>query len=153
MPSSTEKAPPPAEPVDWHADEYWRRRKLSPAQLLIHDVRIDDWAQTSAGAGDSRSRAPWLEISETMSSSLAPALAARHRLAETIAAGAGAPDELVAGAISRQERSQLRALADEYGWINCLRSAGVQEHPEDPLDLRKCRWMCVHVCAIMIHGR
>jgi hypothetical protein len=118
------------EHVNWTEDEYWRNRRLSPAQLMIHDIRLEGWKpQTAEGALPE----PMLEINPTLSSSLLPALASRDLLSETLC-----PEHLTT---NRQEQAQLRASASEYGWMNCLRSRGTQQSLGDPDDLRKCRWM------------
>lgn len=126
------KMPSPAASaqVDWQADQYWRNRRLSPAQLQVHDIRLGD-------AGWSTEADGMLEMEEVLSSSLAPALENRDRLASTV------PYEELTK--NRIEQANLRNLASEYGWMNCLRSKGVQKNVSDPDDLRKCRW--IHISS------
>lgn len=121
----TAKEPPH---VDWTADPYWRQRRISPAQLLVHDIRLEGWRQDVG---------PMLEIKEVLSSSLLPELAAdrRDRLKGEV--------DVAAWVGNRTEQYRLKSLVSEYGWMNCLRSRGVQERVGDPEDLRKCRWMWV----------
>ena len=116
--------------VDWNADPYWKNRRLSPAQLQVHDIRVEDagWANHVDGM---------LEMRETLSSTLLPALENRNRLASEI------PYESIAS--NRSEQMHLRSLASEYGWMNCLRSRGVQQDVSDPEELRKCRW--IHISS------
>lgn len=115
-------------PVDWHADTYWRNRRLSPAQLQIHDIRLEGWRQ-DVGA--------MLEMKEVLSSTLLPDLENRDRLASCL------PVEEISKI--RNEQVRLRSLAAEFGWMNCLRSGKVQETIFDPPDTRKCRW--IHISS------
>jgi Mg2+ and Co2+ transporter CorA len=122
------KVPTPVQ-VDWQADEYWRKRRLSPAQLQVHDIRLEESGWHS---GDEM-----LEMREVLTSTLLPALENRDCLMETL------PFDDVTG--NRNERIQLRTLAHEYGWMNCLRSKGVQQKTDDPVDMKKCRW--IHISS------
>ncbi|KAJ4295468.1 hypothetical protein N0V90_007480 [Kalmusia sp. IMI 367209] len=116
--------------VDWQSDQYWRNRRLSPAQLQVHDIRLEDtgWRTDSDGM---------LEMREVLSSTLLPALENRDRLASAI------PYEKMTK--NRSEQINLRNLANEYGWMNCLRSKGVQQNVSDPGELKKCRW--IHISS------
>ncbi|KAJ4359827.1 uncharacterized protein N0V89_000383 [Didymosphaeria variabile] len=116
--------------VDWQSDQYWRKRRLSPAQLQVHDIRLEDtgWRTDSDGM---------LEMREVMSSTLFPALENRDRLADTI------PYEKLTK--NRSEQMNMRNLANEYGWMNCLRSKDVQQGVSDPAELRKLRW--IHISS------
>lgn len=116
--------------VDWHSDQYWRNRRLTPAQLQVHDIRLEDTGWRT----DTNSM---LGMREVMSSSLLPALENRDRLANAI------PYEDLTK--NRTEQMNLRTLANEYGWMNCLRSNHVQQNVDDPEELRKCRW--IHVSS------
>ncbi|KAF2449508.1 hypothetical protein P171DRAFT_350286 [Karstenula rhodostoma CBS 690.94] len=116
--------------VDWQSDQYWRNRRLSPAQLQVHDIRLEDtgWRTDSDGM---------LEMREVLSSTLLPHLENRDRLASTI------PFEELS--TNRSEQMNLRSLANEYGWMNCLRSEDVQQNVSDPESFRKCRW--IHISS------
>lgn len=118
------------ENVDWVDDEYWRSRKLSPAQLLIQDIRLGGWKPQT---GESSHQEPILELTPILSSSLLPELRARGHLSESLN-----PEDVTS---NRQEQAQLKSLANEYGWMNTLRSQGLQKSIEDPKELQKCRWM------------
>jgi hypothetical protein len=118
------------ENVDWIDDEYWQTRKLSPAQLSIHDIRIEGWKPLTA---ESAHREPILELTPILSSSLLPELQSRDHLSETLHA-----EDITS---NRQEQTQIKSLTNEYGWMNTLRSQGVQQNIDDPNELRKCRWM------------
>jgi len=87
------------EAVDWAADEYWRNRRLSPAQLIVHDVDLQGWRPDS----ERTHVGPLLEINEVFVSSLQPALKARDHLAETLN-----PE---AWTTNRQEQEGLRSIA------------------------------------------
>lgn len=114
--------------VDWQADAYWRNRRLSPAQLQVHDIRLEGW-RTDVGA--------MLEMKEVLSSTLLPDLDRRDHLVNTI------PLEDVTK--NRNEQNHLRALAAEFGWMNCLRSSEVQDTVFGPPETRKCRW--IHISS------
>ena len=114
--------------VDWHADAYWRNRRLSPAQLQIHDIRLEAWKH-NAGA--------MLEMREVLSSTLLPDLDGRDNLMHNIA--------IEETTKIRNEQIRLKSLATEFGWMNCLRSKKVQESLSDPPESRKCRW--IHISS------
>jgi Mg2+ and Co2+ transporter CorA len=114
--------------VDWRADAYWRTRRLTPAQLQIHDIRLQGW-KTDVSA--------MLEMNEVLSSTLLPDLESRDKLFDTI------PVEKIT--TNRSEQNHLRALANEFGWMNCLRRNDVQKSIQDPLETRKCRW--IHISS------
>ncbi|KAF2020936.1 hypothetical protein BU24DRAFT_403998 [Aaosphaeria arxii CBS 175.79] len=122
-----EQARSPAQ-VDWHSDAYWQTRRLSPAQLQIHDVRIEGWRNDIG---------PMLEMKEVLSSTLLPALEKRNRLSDTLRV-----EEFTK---NRSEQHHLRALANEFGWMNCLRSDLVQKTVSDSRDSRLCRW--IHISS------
>jgi hypothetical protein len=117
--------------VDWTQDEYWRTRRISPAQLLIHDISLEQWRPLTAES--SRRAEPMLEATPILSSSLLPVLANRDVLAETLPIQDLTPN--------RQEQTRLKGLVSEYGWLNCLRINDVQESHDDPPNLKKLRWM------------
>lgn len=110
--------------VDWKPDPYWRQRRISPAQLLVHDIRLEGWRQDAG---------PMLEIREVLSSSLLPDLVDRDRLRREV--------DVSEWVQNRSEQYHFKSLVSEYGWLNGLRSKGVQESVDDPEGWRKCRWM------------
>lgn len=114
--------------VDWHADSYWRNRRLSPAQLQIHDIRLEGSRQ-DVGA--------MLQMREVLSSTLLPHLEERDRLQSSLPV-----DEMTK---NRSEQIRLRGLATEFGWMNCLRSNNIQNTVLDAQDSRKCRW--IHISS------
>lgn len=112
--------------ADWYSDPYWRNRRLSPAQIQIHDVRLDDRPYESGSM---------LGMHEVLSSSLLPQLENRDRLANIIPL-----DDA-----TKSVRAHFQKLAFEFGWMNCLRSNEVQTSASDPPGLRKCRW--IHISS------
>jgi hypothetical protein len=119
-----------AENVNWADDDYWRSRRLSPAQLQIFDVRLSSWVRDDQAA-------PILEIDETLPSTLLPALRDRDALAQEL--------ELEAHTSNRQEQTDWRRVLNEYGWMHCLRSKGVQNSLDAPDGHRKLRW--IHISS------
>jgi hypothetical protein len=118
----TKNAPP--DQVDWYADSYWRSRRLSPAQIEIHDIRLEE---------QRRDAGQMLEMREVLSSSLLPDLEGRDDLANSVQVGEATKNE------------RVKSLVAEFGWMNCLRSSSVQMSTSDPLDSRKCRW--IHISS------
>lgn len=115
---------------DWQSEPYWRKRRLSPAQLQVHDIRLED-------AGSRTDHHDMLEMREILTSTLVPALTQRDALAESLAI-----EEVTT---NKNEQTHLRNLINEYGWMNCLRSKGVQQSISDPDELKKCRW--IHISS------
>ncbi|KAJ8115521.1 hypothetical protein OPT61_g2853 [Boeremia exigua] len=119
-----EKAATPT--ADYNSDPYWRNRRLSPAQIQIHDVRLND---RRYGPGS------MLEMHEVLSSSLLPELENRDQLANTIPLNSA----------TKSESAHFQKIAVEFGWMNCLRSNVVQTSASDPPEFRKCRW--IHISS------
>jgi Mg2+ and Co2+ transporter CorA len=113
---------------DWHADPYWRNRRLSPAQIQVHDIRLEGRRQ-DLGA--------MLEMREVLSSSLLPDLEGRDGLANTI--------PIEEATKNRNEQVQLKSLANEFGWMNVLRSNTPQNSVLNSQDARKLRW--IHISS------
>ena len=111
-------------PDDYRHDPYWQKRRLTPAQLLVHDIRLEIRRN---GAGEI------LNIQEILSSTLVPDEFQRHELR----------DVLDVTELSRQplEQAKWRTLVDEFGWLQSLRSHRTQQSAFEDPDLRKCRWM------------
>ena len=115
--------------VDWRADPYWRNRRLSPAQVQIHDIRLEGWRRHDAGT--------MLEMREVLASSLLPELEGRDNLMKTL--------PFADATSKRYDQVQLRSIANEFGWMNVLRSNEVQSTVSDPQPIRKCRW--IHISS------
>jgi hypothetical protein len=122
-----EKASTPAQ-IDWQDDVYWRNRRLTPAQIQVHDIRLEGWRKDVG---------PMLEMEEVLSSTLLPDLEKRDALVNSL--------PFKDATKYRNDQNQLRTLASEYGWMNCLRSNEVQESLSDPQYMRKCRW--IHISS------
>lgn len=118
-----------SEPVyDWNADPYWRNRRLSPAQIQVYDVRLEPLRRTVGEL---------LEMREVLSSSLLPDLEERDTLANTLAV-----EDITK---NRNEQVHLKSLANEFGWMNVLRSNEVQSNTSGSQDSRKLRW--IHISS------
>lgn len=115
------------EAVQWAADEYWVKRRLSPNHLLVHDVLL---AEASA---ENSSHAAMLEMEERLSSTFIGALKERDNLADSFR------PELMSH--NRQEQAQLKSMAREYGWINTLRL----KHDSIDASSTHCRW--IHISS------
>jgi hypothetical protein len=123
--------PPPEQQIIWSDDPYWRARRLSPAQIQIHDVYLANNPFHKQGSG------PWFEMAETFNSTLLPDLKQRDRLHETL--------DVKSLTQNRHDQSRIENLAREYGWMNCLRNQGTQQAIDDPPSFRKCRW--IHISS------
>lgn len=118
-----------SEPVyDWQADPYWRNRRLSPAQIQVHDIQLEGWRQDVG---------PMLEMREVLSSSLLPDLEHKDYLAKNICI-----EEVTK---NRSEQSHLKSLANEFGWMNVLRNNNVPSTIYSSRDARRCRW--IHISS------
>lgn len=115
------------EVVNWAEDEYWTHRRLSPAQLLVHDIDLQGWKPDSERTHVGR----LLEINETLVSTFKPVLGARDQLAENLCAEAWTTN--------RQEQERLKSLAREYGWLNCLRRGSSRSNGDE-----KVRWIHIN---------
>ncbi|TKA69136.1 hypothetical protein B0A49_06315 [Cryomyces minteri] len=112
---------------DYSDNPFWRSKRLSPAQVLVHDVRHEEWEKQ-----------PMLEIKERPSSTLVPSIGhSRVRMQRAIRTG-----EITSLAIEQQK---LAALEEEYGWMNSLRVTDIQRKTSDPEGYSKCRW--IHISS------
>ncbi|OAK96482.1 hypothetical protein IQ06DRAFT_309242 [Phaeosphaeriaceae sp. SRC1lsM3a] len=111
-----------AEPkFDWHLDPYWRNRRLSPAQIQVHDVSLEERPHDVG---------QMLEMREVLSSLLLPELRGRDDLANNLPVEEATPN--------RNEQAQLKRLANEFGWMNVLRC-------NDPQGQTRTRW--IHISS------
>lgn len=111
-----------AEPkFDWHLDPYWRNRRLSPAQIQVHDVSLEERPHDVG---------QMLEMREVLSSLLLPELRGRDDLANNLPVEEATPN--------RNEQVQLKRLANEFGWMNVLRC-------NDPQGQTRTRW--IHISS------
>ena len=108
--------------VEWRSDPYWRSRRVSPAQLLVYDIGVPSASVQSL-----------LEINEVLPSTFRPALQDRDGLSTWLSQNSSA--------LSPHEAQHLKNLANEYGWMNCLRCP----RPGGDIPVQdqqiSCRWM------------
>ena len=109
---------------DYEADPKWRRLPLTPAQIVVQDVRLEDWRQN---------RGPMLEVNERIASTLVPQTAAMTPSASYVRAADAANNPI--------ERQRFSTLEEEYGWLRHLRLLQHQQHAYDSEDSAKCRWI------------
>ncbi|KXT14936.1 hypothetical protein AC579_3067 [Pseudocercospora musae] len=109
---------------NYEADAQWRRKPLTPAQLMVHDVRLETLRVE---------RGPLLEIVERSASCLVP-----DNAAYTPSASLLRISEATDNAIEKQRFSSLE---EDHGWMRCLRLQNYQQHALDGEDSAKCRWM------------
>ena len=109
---------------DYESDEKWRRKPLTPSQILLHDIRLETWR---------RDRGPLLEINERQCSSLVPELAAVTPSASYVRAAEAATNPI--------EQQRFKSLEEEYGWMRHLRLQQYQQHEYDDEWSAKCRWV------------
>lgn len=109
---------------DYESDARWRGKPLTPAQVLVNDIRLERWR---------RDAGPLLEVKERPSSSLVPETASITPSASYVRAA-----EAATNAIDQQRFARLE---EEYGWMRCLRLQHHQKYPSDPDDSAKCRWI------------
>ena len=109
---------------EYRDDPYWQKRRLTPAELLVHDIGLESWRN---GSGEI------LNIQEALSSTLVPEESERDQLKDLLSV-----TELSQHPIEHQKWS---TLLDEFGWLQSLR---IQQSKSSDLarsDSRKCRWM------------
>lgn len=109
---------------NYEADPRWRSKPLTPAQILVHDVRLERW---------SRDRGPMLEIIDRIASSLVPEQAAITPSASYVRAADAATNPI--------EQQRFKSLEEEYGWMRHLRLLQYQSHEYDDQWSAKCRWI------------
>ena len=90
--------------AEYEADPLWRNKLLTPAQLLVHDVRLQILRSD---------RKPLLEINERTTSSLIPSDAAVTSQGSLASARASAKNEI--------EKQKFARLEHDYGWMRHLR--------------------------------
>lgn len=109
---------------NYDADPAWRKKPLTPAQLLVHDVRIEKWMPN---------RGPRLEIMERTAASIVPETAARTSSASCVRATEASNNPI--------EKQNFTNLEEDYGWMRYLRLQKYQRHAYDDEDSAKCRWI------------
>ena len=109
---------------NYEADPKWRSKPLTPAQILVHDVRLETWR---------KDRGPMLEINERLSSTLVPDNAAITTSSSHVRASDAANNPI--------ERQKFTRLEEDYGWMRSLRLRQYQMHEYDEQYSAKCRWI------------
>ena len=107
------------------APEDFRKGKLTPAQLLVQDIKLEE-----DGRGSSR-----LCIEELEMPSLISSYYSQSYHEKTL------PDLTTADAFAggtRSEHRQLMDLVDNYGWLSCFRLPSFVSKPH-------CRW--IHISS------
>lgn len=117
-----EKEQPPA--YNYEGDPQWRAKPLTPAQVQVHDIRLERWRAD---------RGPMLEVNERFASTLVPHTAAITPSAAYVRAADAASNPI--------EKQRFATLEDEYGWMRHLRLQQYQQHVYDSEDAAKCRWI------------
>lgn len=115
------KAPPGLEPND-----PWQRKRLTPHQLLVHDVRLEQWRPSAE---------PRLELRERVARDIVPTSAVHTPSLKLIRASNAARNPI--------ERQRLIGLEEEYGWMSNLRIRRTQDSFSDADDTAKLRWVYV----------
>ncbi|KAF1825590.1 uncharacterized protein K489DRAFT_314470, partial [Dissoconium aciculare CBS 342.82] len=110
---------------DYSADERWARKPLTPAQILVHDVRLENWRPD---------RGPLLEINERSPASLVPDVASFTPSASFIRISEATKNPI--------ERQKYQLLEEEFGWIRTLRLQASQSDAWDTnVSTAKSRWI------------
>ena len=109
---------------NYEADPRWRGKPLTPAQVLVNDIRLERWR---------RDVGPLLEIKERLSSSLVPETASITPSSSYVRAAEAATNPI--------EQQRFARLEEEYDWMRYLRLLQHQQYPSDPEDSAKCRWI------------
>ena len=120
VPYRETKPDPSSVGYNYEADPRWMRKPLSPAQILVHDVRLET-LRTDRG--------PMLECEERFAHTLVPETAAFTPSASLLRI-----DEATSNPIEKQKFTNLE---EDFGWIRYLRSHGYR----DDDNLTKCRWI------------
>jgi hypothetical protein len=110
-------------PEQFNFADGWSKKRLTPHQLLIHDVRLENW----------RSNGARLEIHEKVASNLVPPSAVLTPSSRLVRAAEAARNPI--------EQQKLTNLEEEYGWMSNLRLSQVQNYVSDSEDTAKLRWM------------
>ena len=121
---------------NYEADPQWRSKPLTPAQILVHDIRMERWRIN---------RDPMLEIVERPSSTLIPRYAASIPSDGPVRASEAAKNPI--------QKQNFMKLEQDFGWMRRLRLSHHQVSEQDSGDSAKCRWIHIsskfqEVCCI-----
>ena len=109
---------------NYESNPLWQSKPLTPAQILVNDVRLERWRTD---------RGPLLEINERFASSLIPETAAMTPSASLVRAAEAANNPI--------EQQRFSTLEEEYGWMRHLRLLQYQLHEYDSENSAKVRWV------------
>lgn len=105
---------------NYEADPRWQKKTLTPAQLMVHDVKLETLK---------KDRGPMLECNERFAHALVP---------ETAASTPSASLLRISDATSNPiEKQKFTILEDDFGWIRYLRSHKFDDDDEPT----NCRWI------------
>ncbi|KAK5164777.1 uncharacterized protein LTR77_009441 [Saxophila tyrrhenica] len=125
MPSDHPSTPEKDHPgYDYEADKQWSNKPLTPAQVLVNDIRLEKWRPDHG---------PLLEIHERSASTKVPVHASATPSASYVRAADAAGNPI--------EQQKFAQLEEHYGWIRRLRLHQHQRHVYDSEESAKCRWI------------
>ncbi|KAI9663856.1 MAG: hypothetical protein M1821_007346 [Bathelium mastoideum] len=113
---------------DYRQDHFWYKRRLTPEQLLVHDVILQNWQNGSEGV---------LSIDEVPPSEIVPDEFQRNELRDVLSIPELSQDLI--------EQNHWTDLVDEFGWLQSLRLGRSQQSSLGDPPSRKCRW--VHISS------
>ncbi|KAK4556613.1 hypothetical protein LTR86_006184 [Recurvomyces mirabilis] len=137
MPPSHREPPEKVTPAfNYDADPEWRKRPLTPAQILVNDIRLERFRND---------REPLLEVIERSTPTLIPSTAAYVPSASYIRATNAATNAI--------EKQRFVDLESDYGWLRYLRLQKHQRSEYDDENSAKCRWIhCSSKFPEYLHG-
>lgn len=110
---------------DYDANPQWRSKPLTPAQVVVSDIRLESLRAE---------RGPMLEVNEKSPSLLVPDAAS-----QTTAAGIARASK---AAVNPIEERRFRRFEDDFGWIRHLRLKEIQQTADNISEnSAKCRWI------------
>jgi Mg2+ and Co2+ transporter CorA len=110
--------------VNYDADERWRQKPLTPAQLLVNDVRVDTLRPD---------RGAMLEMFERVPSGIVPETAAYTPSASFVRIASTTANPI--------EKQRLTNLEEDFGWMRHLRLEDYQHGTQNLNNSTKCRWI------------
>ncbi|KAF2719187.1 hypothetical protein K431DRAFT_296209 [Polychaeton citri CBS 116435] len=115
--------------IDYDESTLWRKKPLTPANLLINDIRLEQWRPD---------RGPMLEVKERFASTRIQDSAALTPSSNIIKAAEAASNPI--------EKQRFVSLEEDFGWIRHLRLQRRQhDRFDDGENSAKVRW--IHVSS------
>lgn len=109
---------------NYDANPFWKKRPLTPANVLVHDVRLETLRPDHG---------PRLEINERAVQTLIHDSAAYVPSASFVRIAETTDNPI--------EKQTFTNLEEDYGWIRNLRLQDYQCSTQDSADSAKCRWI------------